>query len=139
MIRYILDTGVVGYYFSGTEPVFSRIKDLPRDEVAICAITLAEFYKGFYRASNGQRKMPNRDELQMMKDALHSFPFLPLEQIEAHEYGRLKAKYAPDTCGPDADLMITAFAHIHNAKIITTDNDFYHFTDDDIVEHIRIG
>lgn len=138
MIKYILDTGTVGCYFRGIEPVFSRVKKLKSDEVAICAITVAEFYKGFYRTPDGIRKKPSQEELDMMKVALHSFPFLPFGQIEAHEYGRLKAKFAPDTCGADADLMITAFAHIHGAKIITTDTGFRHFTNNDLLEVIRI-
>lgn len=137
MIKYILDTSAISCYFQGVEPVFSRINKFAKDEVAICAVTVAEFYKGFYRSPDGKRKKPTDDELQMMKNALHSFNFLPLGQIEAHEYGRLKAKYAPDNCGGDVDLMITAFAHIHGAKIITTDNDFLHFTDADTVEYIE--
>ena len=137
MIKYILDTSAVTCYFRGIEPVFSRIKDLPKNEVAITAITVAEFYKGFYRSEEGNRKKPTKDEMNMMKDALHSFIFLPLDAIVAHEYGMLKAKFAPDSCGPDADLMITAFAHIHGAKLITTDTDFKHFTDEDLVECLR--
>ncbi|OGJ63131.1 hypothetical protein A3A67_01795 [Candidatus Peribacteria bacterium RIFCSPLOWO2_01_FULL_51_18] len=138
MIKYILDTGTVGNYFRGIDPVYSRIKGLNQDEVAICAITIAEFYKGFYRSPEGKRKKPSRDELDMMKVALHSFPFLAFGRLEAHEYGRLKAKFAPDNCGTDADLMITAFAHIHGAKIITTDTGFKHFTNDDLLEILPV-
>jgi len=138
MIKYILDTGVVGSYFRGIEPVFSRVKELNQNEVAITAVTIAEFYKGFYRNIEGVSKKPTQEELDMMKVALHSFTFLPLDAIVAHEYGRLKAKFAPDNCGADADLMITAFAHIHGAKIITTDNDFQHFANEDSIEYIQI-
>ena len=74
----------------------------------------------------------------MMQAALHSFAFLPFGRLEAHEYGRLKAKFAPDNCGADADLMIAAFAHIHGAKIITTDTGFKHFTCDDLLELIQV-
>lgn len=138
MIKYILDTSAVGYYFRGVNPVFDRIKELPTKEVAISAITIAEFYKGFYRNDAGTKKKPSNDEMEMMKNALHSFALLPLDAIVAHEFGRLKAIYAPDTCGSDADLMLTAFAHIHQAKIITTDRGFKHFTNDDLLEVIDI-
>src|SRR3989344_3509345 len=96
VIKYILDTSVVGAYFRGIEPVFSRVNSLPKDEVAITAVTIAEFYKGFYRADGGARKKPSQDELNMMKNALHSYKMLPLDAIVAHEFGRLKAKFAPD-------------------------------------------
>jgi tRNA(fMet)-specific endonuclease VapC len=121
MRRYLLDTGIAGYYIDRRHGVYDRARAevSAGNWVGIAHPVLAELA---YRVEGG----PNRDRnFQRLQLALASWNLWPVTEESAFEYGRIAAELRRigRPIGQN-DMMIAAIARtLGNCTIVTVDND----------------
>jgi predicted nucleic acid-binding protein len=141
---YLLDTGIVGYYFTGHAEVMARIRSLrnPKDVLFISAITRGEIEFGHCRTASTNHE--RRAEFIRWVGAEFRGKFIvPVTKHTGTYYGELKAKlfakYQPASqhenhpelgidqvtgaaLGIDEnDLWIASQSIEHNLILVTTD------------------
>lgn len=121
MKRYLLDTGIAGYYIDRRRGVFERARTETAlgNWIGIGHPVLAELA---YRAEGS----PNRErKLQRIQVALANWRLWPVTEAAAFEYGRLAAELrrAGRPIGQN-DMMIAAIAlTLGNCTVVTADSD----------------
>ena len=118
----LLDTNVISEIMRPVpEPsVISWLSRQPREDLSLCAVTVAEIRYGILRLPAGKR----RNALWTAFDALLADTFLcealPFHVETAEIFARLKAgRYSAGYNDATMDLMIAAIALTHNATLAT--------------------
>lgn len=119
-MRTILDTSVL---------VEARTDDVPDDDLAISAVSLAELHFGLLRADAGTRAR----RLARLSWVERTFDALPMDEAVAASYGELADAVARIGRNPrrrSFDLLIAATAHAHDARLLTLNPDDFRGLDD---------
>jgi predicted nucleic acid-binding protein len=93
------------------------------DEVAICAITLAELTAGPHLTSSGAERARRQARLQQVEATFEAVPF---DAAAARSYGQIVAAVAGRGRSHRrrvADLLIAATAHAHGLPLYTRNPD----------------
>jgi tRNA(fMet)-specific endonuclease VapC len=121
MRRFILDTGIAGYYLDGKKGVFERAEaeNAKGNRIGIALPVLAELA---FRAEGS----PQRDRnILRLRQALAVWKLWLADAASAFEYGRIA--FALKTIGRPIgqnDIMIAAIAlSLGNTTVVTTDSD----------------
>ena len=118
----LLDTNVVSELMR-TEPdprVASWLDSQERDNLRICAISVAEIKRGIWRLPDGKRKVRLWIGFERALTISLNSEVLPFDESAANTFGELAANR--QKAGFNAavmDLMIAAIALTHNAKLAT--------------------
>lgn len=121
MRRYLLDTGIAGWYINRRRGVYSKAQReaAAGHRIGICVPVLGELVHGIeYGASAG----PN---LQRLRKALAVWMVWPFTDAAAFEYGRLAAELQRrGRTMQQIDVQIAAIAlTLGNCTVVTTDSD----------------
>ena len=119
---YILDTSTVSYFIKGNGRIVDRVMELPPDQTAITAITIAEVYFGLLKFGN---KL-SEDEKTDIRMTIDSFNCLDIEASVAYRHAHLKAAAGMHTCKSDNDLWLAAYCDHHGSMLITADSKLAH-------------
>ena len=100
------------------------------DEVAVCAVTVAELAAGPHLASSGAERANRQARLQQVEAMFEPLPF---DAVAARSYGLIVA--AVVEAGRShrsrvADLLIAATAHAHHLALYTRNPDDFAGLDD---------
>ncbi len=112
---YLLDTDICIYLLNGREPRVKHNADLvPRSEIAISALTLAEMFSGAARSEQSLLTYAKQSAF-----FLH-YTILSFDQAAARAYGRIDGylKNAGIRIGP-VDTQIAAIALAQNLILVT--------------------
>ena len=116
MIRYLVDTNILGYFARRSfEPLLSRMEEaLDKKEVAISVITRAETLFGLARLD------PDDKRRRTVKLILEAFPCLTWTADAADRYGDIAAVLEKKgTSIGQLDTMIAAHALVTNLTVVT--------------------
>ena len=114
---YLIDTNIcIVYLRNRPSPVQRKIQQSRTQDIALCAIVVAELYEGAYRSAR------QAENLEKVVDFIQPFHVLPFDTVAAELAGRygadLSAKGTP--IGPH-DLQIAAIA-LANSLVMVTHN-----------------
>jgi tRNA(fMet)-specific endonuclease VapC len=114
---YLLDTNVLIAILAADAPV--RAKLLPRDELYVPVIAIAELYNG------AMHSLKTAENVQQVDELVVGSVILGCDLGTAREYGALKsALRAGGTPIPDNDLWIAAIAKQHDLTVLSRDRHF---------------
>jgi tRNA(fMet)-specific endonuclease VapC len=115
-VKYVLDTNIAVAALNAHLMVVSRLAGLPRDEVGLPLLVLAELLFG---ARNSRRMSENRAKVEALRA---SVPILAVTEAVAERYGIVRAdverRGRPKS---DFDLVIACTALEHGAVLVTND------------------
>ena len=115
-MRYVLDTNIAVAALNAHRMVASRLAVLPRDEVGLPLLVLAELLFG---ARNSRRVSENRAKIEALRQ---SIPILAVTEAVAERYSVVRADV--ERLGrpkSDFDLVIACTALEHGAVLVTND------------------
>jgi tRNA(fMet)-specific endonuclease VapC len=112
-VRRLLDTDVVIDAIRGRPPgARRRLQAMSPDDVAVCAITVAELW---YGAEGSQAPESTR---ALFEQFLQPFEVLPFDRPAAEHHGRLRHRLRQKPIG-DRDLLIATIALANRLTIAT--------------------
>jgi tRNA(fMet)-specific endonuclease VapC len=121
MKRYLLDTGIAGYFINARHGVRARAQEETRrgNRVGICTPVLGELYFGVENSETRDRN------LQLLLIALGTLRVWPFTNEAAELYGRLAAELRRvGRPMQQIDIQIAAIAlTLGNCTVVTTDTD----------------
>ena len=119
-MRYLLDTDTCIYWLKGQPSVRTKLLEVGWQEIAICAITVAELYYGAY---NSSRISENLDRATKF---IQQVPVLQFTDLALQRFGQFKAELRqqgqPVT---DFDLAIASIALANNLIVVTNNTRHY--------------
>ncbi len=114
-MTFLLDTNACIVVLNDeSSSVALDLADVPRADVALCAIVKAELYYGAYKSERRQ------ENLTVLGSFFALFRTLPFDDEAAEVYGQIRAKLEADgmLIGPN-DLIIAATALRHGVTLVT--------------------
>ena len=121
MKRYLLDTGIMGYFINHRRGVDVHVRNARRrgDRIGTCYPVVAEL---FYGAEYSSSRDTN---LVRLKRGLSGIVRWPFERAAAEEYGRIAATLRRSGRRiQQVDMMIAAIAlTLGNCTVVTADSD----------------
>ncbi len=93
-MKYLLDTDICIYWLKGRTSVRDRIKQVGKNELAICVITVTELYFGAYNSNRIEKNLITAENF------IKSLPVIALSNETLKKFGQLKAQLrkAQKTC-----------------------------------------
>lgn len=135
-MTYILDSNILIYLVRENEKVASFIEELDIYGANSSVISFATFAESLAFSLKNKWGIAKNDKMEAL---LKSIPAIPMRgrriadvyaEIDAFSQGRhphLISNFTARNMGKN-DLWIAATAHLSNATLLTTDNDFDHLT-----------
>jgi tRNA(fMet)-specific endonuclease VapC len=122
MSAYLLDTNIASDIIKGNKPdVLHRLTALPMDDLAISAVTEAEFLYGIAKRGHPPALIARVREFLLRVDVLD------WDRAAAGAYGDLRASCeAGGISLSPLDMMIAAHAVATGAVLVTRDKAFFH-------------
>ena len=121
-MRYLLDTNTVSALMRGQQAVAARLVKTPREDVAICQVTVAEIEFGLHYLPASKR----RRALEAQWAAIGSeLICLPWDDEVSRRFGERKARL--ERAGnrmSDFDLAIAVHAVAYGLTLVTADRAF---------------
>lgn len=115
-MRYLLDTDTCIYWLKAQPSIRTKLLEVGWQEIAICAITVAELYYGAY---NSSRVSENLDRATRF---IQQVPVLQFTDLALPRFGQLKAQLRQQGQPvADFDLAIASIA-LANDLIVVTNN-----------------
>lgn len=117
MSRYLLDTDTSIEVLRGrNRPVIERVAASPREDIALCVVTVAELFFGAHRSRNSARS------LALCREFCGSFDVLPLTSAAAELSAAVRARLetSGQRIGPH-DVLIAAIA-LADSRVLVTHN-----------------
>lgn len=115
MSRYLLDTDTAIEVLRGrNRPVIERLAASPREDIALCVVTVAELFFGAHRSRNSSRN------LELCREFCESFEVLPLTSAAAERSAAVRARLetSGQRIGPH-DVLIAGIALASNRVLVT--------------------
>jgi tRNA(fMet)-specific endonuclease VapC len=119
MIRYLLDTNHISYYFKASSPLMARVEHTSDADFGISTSTLAELW---FMVHKSQRLAQNTSRL---RELLNEYRHWPFDENAAEIFGQLKAQLRRTGRNvADIDLQIASVALTNNLVVLTADTAF---------------
>ena len=115
MNRYLLDTDTAIEMLRGRNPgVIERLAATPREDIALCVVTVAELLFGAHRSRNSSHN------LALCREFCSSFHVLPLTNAGAELSAAVRARLETngERIGPH-DVLIAGIALADNRVLVT--------------------
>lgn len=115
MTVYLLDTSTCVEYLRNRNPlVVRRVVARPPQEICLCPVVIAELYYGAYYGGAPAANLP------LLRRFVSRFQSLPLDNVAAEEYGRIRADLTRRGTPIGAnDLLIASIAVANSATLVT--------------------
>ncbi len=121
---YLLDTNTVSYAVRGQLSVNQRLKETPREYIALSSIVEAELLHGLVKKPQATRSM------RLAKNFLAHIDILPWDSYAANSYAELQAFFIQHgKMLSTMDALIAAHAHAVGATLVTSDKAFFQISD----------
>ncbi len=114
-MRYLLDTDTAIEVSRGrNRRVIERLATSPREDIALCVVTVAELFFGAHRSRNSSRN------LELCREFCGSFDILPLTSAGAELAAAVRARLETNgqRIGPH-DVLIAGIALADNRVLVT--------------------
>ncbi|MGI8746483.1 MAG: type II toxin-antitoxin system VapC family toxin [Bryobacteraceae bacterium] len=111
----MLDTDTAIEVLRGrNRPVIERLAASPREDIALCVVTVAELFFGAHRSRNSSRN------LELCREFCESFEVLPLTSAAAERSAAVRARLetSGQRIGPH-DVLIAGIALASNRVLVT--------------------
>ena len=115
MNRYLLDTDTAIEVLRGRNRlVVERLAASPREDIALCVVTVAELFFGAHRSRNSSRN------LELCREFCDSFDILPLTSAGAELSAAVRARLETngERIGPH-DVLIAGIALADDRVLVT--------------------
>ncbi|HBH96851.1 MAG TPA: PIN domain nuclease [Candidatus Omnitrophica bacterium] len=120
MIRFVLDSDTCVFWLRGNRAIERRILEAGTEQVALSMITRCELTYGAWKSARREENLKTLERLHA------TFTTLQTTDDVSRFFGRWKAQLEGAGAGlDDADLLIAAIAHAHQATLVT--NNESHF------------
>ena len=119
---HLLDTDTLTYLHAGHFRVQERLQALSDSDVAITIVTRIEALRGRFdfvlKATAGTDLLRAQQLLARTEDLLEQMPVVPITEVSAAAFDRLRAARPLRKIGR-ADLLIASIALAHRAIVVT--------------------
>lgn len=119
---YLLDTDTLTHLHAGNSNVVKQLNTVEDDLIAITIITKIEVLRGridyVLKADTGEKLIKAQELLFRTEELLNQLPIIPINQLAADEFNRLRAISKLRKIG-QADLLIATITLVNRAILVT--------------------
>jgi tRNA(fMet)-specific endonuclease VapC len=119
---YLLDTDTLTHLHAGNSNVVKQLNTVEDDLIAITIITKIEVLRGridyVLKADTGEKLIKAQELLFRTEELLNQLPIIPINQLAADEFNRLRAISKLRKIG-QADLLIASITLVNRAILVT--------------------
>ncbi|MDB9466350.1 type II toxin-antitoxin system VapC family toxin [Dolichospermum circinale CS-1225] len=119
---YLLDTDTLTHLHAGNSNVVKQLNTVEDDLIAITIITKIEVLRGridyVLKADTGEKLIKAQELLFRTEELLNQLPIIPISQLAADEFNRLRAISKLRKIG-QADLLIASITLVNRAILVT--------------------
>ncbi|MFO5438968.1 MAG: type II toxin-antitoxin system VapC family toxin [Dolichospermum sp.] len=119
---YLLDTDTLTHLHAGNSNVVKQLNTVEDDLIAITIITKIEVLRGridyVLKADTGEKLIKAQELLFRTEELLNQLPIIPINQLAADEFNRLRAISKLRKIG-QADLLTATITLVKRAILVT--------------------
>jgi tRNA(fMet)-specific endonuclease VapC len=119
---YLLDTDTLTHLHAGNSNVVKQLNTVEDDLIAITIITKIEVLRGridyVLKADTEEKLIKAQELLFRTEELLNQLPIIPINQLAADEFNRLRAISKLRKIG-QADLLIASITLVNRAILVT--------------------
>lgn len=119
---YLLDTDTLTHLHAGNSNVVKQLNTVEDDLITITIITKIEVLRGridyVLKADTGEKLIKAQELLFRTEELLNQLPIIPINQLAADEFNRLRAISKLRKIG-QADLLIASITLVNRAILVT--------------------